>query len=290
MIYVTGMFGLGDSMYMRPIVKELVKRGPVTVETPWPFLFNDIEDVYTTPARTNLRTQLKSMRTAQYKRPMATVPISQKLYLRYKGQEIQRGVTILESLARAVDVSLPDEIDMSIPALRGRWARRRAFIRPVTLRKEWLNSARAPKTEYLAQVAQWVQDDGYTSFCISDTKLKEEWVVDPPPPADYTLTKGEMPALQMLTFAAASEILIGGVGFLVPLALASKTPLFCLLGGNGAYNHPSILVDPRVDSRMIGWATPDNFCMCTNDRHECDKTISGLRGYYDAWRGHDVRR
>ncbi len=291
MLYVTGMFGLGDSLYMRPVVRELAKQDTVQVETPWPFVFNDLDNVFCTPARTSLRTQAKNMRSADYTKRIEGRP-SHKLHLRYKAAEIARGMSILESLERSVGVVLPDEVDMSIPRLQNAPRQNNmVFVRPVTLRREWLNSARAPDPTYIADVVRWVNTEGYTTFCIADVKPKEEWIVEPAPPTKFHILNGGLPSERMLQLAAGCDFLLGGVGFIVPLALATKTPLFCILGGNGAYNHPRVLTDPRVLSENIGWGVPDKFCLCTDDRHDCDKTISNLQEQYNHWRGwRDDRR
>lgn len=286
MIKIKGMLGLGDSIYMRPVVRELAKKNKVCVVTPWPELFNDLDGVFSEAPVTPLRTQANNIKIADYSKKIAG-RVTQTIPLRYKSNDIKNGVTILQSLAACADVKLPSEIDMSLPdwikgPVKGRLART-AFVRPVTLRAEWLNSARAPLPSYIATVTKWLNDAGYKTFGVADLCPKKEWLVPPAPPVTVD-SYNWLNTIQLLYFASVAPLMVGGVGFIVPLSLATKTPLFCVLGGNGAYNRPEILLDPRVDGEHIGWAKPDRFCECMNDRHECDKKISGLREKFLAWK------
>jgi hypothetical protein len=82
--------------------------------------------------------------------------------------------------------------------------------------------------------------------------------------------------MDMLALMAASDIIIGGMGFIIPAALALNKHCFVVLGGQGGHNAPSRVLDPRLDCSRIGFATPKDFCQCTNMRHNCNKTIPDL--------------
>ena len=85
-----------------------------------------------------------------------------------------------------------------------------------------------------------------------------------------------------------ADIVIGGVGWIVPAALALKVRTFVVLGGHGGHNSPEKITDPRLDLSRIGFARPEKFCQCTNMRHSCEKTIADPIGQYIRW-SHDSR-
>ena len=63
------------------------------------------------------------------------------------------------------------------------------------------------------------------------------------------------------------------------------------LGGNGGMNAPSKLLDPRMNSRHIGFAEPDDGqCECFDMRHECRKKISDLSAIWMRWKRRSGRR
>jgi len=80
----------------------------------------------------------------------------------------------------------------------------------------------------------------------------------------------------LLTLVCAADIVIGGVGWIVPACLAAKTDLVCILGGRGGHNHPRILCDKTMAQKHMHWLTPDKYCMCTLAKHQCNKRISNF--------------
>src|SRR6266480_6456231 len=59
---VEGMLGLGDNIYQVPVVKELVRiYHSVYLQTPWPQLYQGIENLHFCKTLTRLRTQQKNV-------------------------------------------------------------------------------------------------------------------------------------------------------------------------------------------------------------------------------------
>jgi hypothetical protein len=150
-----------------------------------------------------------------------------------------------------------------------------AFVRPVTVRTEWFNSARNPEPQYILDLVEALRPTHHI-VCVADILPGAEYFVGQPPRGDTEFVRGELPAMNMLALLAASDIIIGGMGFIIPAALALKKDCFVVLGGQGGHNAPSRVLDPRLDCSRIGFAAPKDFCQCTNMRHECSKTIPDL--------------
>jgi hypothetical protein len=282
-LLIRGMWGLGDNIYARPFVRELAKTREVYLETPWPEIYSDLDIKFVRPAQRSLRTQLKNIERQPANRWIATLPQiypSQRWTIHYGGRILFENIPI--ALQRCFNTranwkawDLPDWGSASpVPTDRPI-----ALIRPATLRHEWFNSARNPKPEYIAEVAQELMAT-HRVVSVADCDASET-LVGPEPPCHVKLHRGELSVEQLLTLARRADILIGGVGWIVPASIALKVKAFVILGGHGAHNAPEIITDPTMDLRWIGFATPKNFCRCGNMRHNCEKTISDLR---QEWR------
>ena len=79
---------------------------------------------------------------------------------------------------------------------------------------------------------------------------------------------------------------IGGVGWLLPAALAYRVPMLCIWGGWGTPNGPQRVLDPRLDVSKLVQAVPDAFCMCNDRDHLCNKTINDFERYVDEFLRH----
>ena len=97
------------------------------------------------------------------------------------------------------------------------------------------------------------------------------------------MVRGELSTMQALGLVARADVVVGGVGWIVPAALAAKRPAFIVLGGQGGHNGPHVILDDRVDSLRIGFATPDRYCLCADKQHNCAKEISDLSEQFEAW-------
>jgi hypothetical protein len=98
------------------------------------------------------------------------------------------------------------------------------------------------------------------------------------------LTHGELSVRQLLATVRDAAVVVGGVGWIVPAAIALGTPCFCILGGNGGMNAPERLLHPAMMADHIGFAMPKEFCLCTDMRHECTKAIPDLDRQWQRWR------
>lgn len=160
-----------------------------------------------------------------------------------------------------------------------------AVVRPVMRRLEWDNEARNPRPEYIEHIAGDLKARGYAVICICDMTPGREWLANGVmPPCNVALTHGELTVRQLLATVRDAAVVVGGVGWIVPAAIALGTPTFVVLGGNGLMNAPEKIVDPRMDARHIGFAMPEEYCRCQDMHHQCNKSIPDLDNQWQNWR------
>lgn len=264
------MYGLGDNIYQRAVVREL---GPVSLYTPWPQLYADLPDVQCLRPVTSLRTQARNAarRDLQFSTSSARGPQKRIGY--------GAGGTMLASMMASVGLRR-NKIDFSGPPVKPACYEPYILIRPATIRTEWRADARNPDPQYLVAAAESLQDR-YTIISVADLKPGVEWPVEPLPFAHIRYHAGELTLEYLLSLVAGAAGVIGGVGWLLPAAVAYKTPMLLVYGGWGAVNGPQRTIDPRMPAGNIVSAMPENFCMCDNRAHACPRTI----GNFDATLG-----
>lgn len=266
---IHGMLGLGDNLFERPFIKALPK--PVYLSTPWPSLFSDIPGVQFIRPQTTLRTQAKNIaRHADWVMPPGRQPAR---HIRYGAEGIIPGMTACFGVAPAA-FDLP-------PLPPSPETGKYVVVRPATVRSEWRADTRNPDPEYIITAAGEAKARGYRVISVADLVEGVEWMVGDSPYADVRYHKGELPVEQLLPLVANASAVIGGIGWLVPAALAAKVPAWIICGGQGGYNAPELITPPGQTN--ITFAVPDNFCRCRLKQHTCDKRISNYDSKLTEW-------
>lgn len=274
-LHVKGFGGLGDQVYQRPLVRHLVAtRGPLWLSTPYPELWEDMPDVYPVLFRAmKLRCQSKNMeRTPAEVWRQVPDARAERIEIGYAHLFPRRGiVTEMEDSARTrikdFQFDLPDFGPTS--AVRGRYA----VIRPASVRTEWTNHARNPDPAYLAEAAQLLRQQGLQVICVGDIDGTEEVLVGEMPDADAYFVRGELTTRELFAMVNHAAVVVGGIGWILPTAMAYRTPAVIICGGLGQHNDPSLLTDPRMGERPIRFLLPSPYCRCGNLRHACVKVI-----------------
>ena len=269
-MHIQGMKGLGDNIYQRAFLKGL--KYPVWLETPWPELYADLPMVRLVKPDTKLRTQAKNMRRHTAWEQMPRGRITQVAY----GQ-----AGIIAGMAAKFGRQ-PGDFDLLVfgpSPVAGRYV----VVRPVTLRSEWRADSRNPLPEYVAQAAAEMRRRGFTVVSVADLEDGKEWALDPLPPADIRYHAGELPVEQLLALLQGAVAVIGGIGWIVPAAIAAKVPAWIVCGGQGGYNAPELITAPTMDLTRIAFAVPGNFCRCTQRDHSCDKRIADYDQRFAEW-------
>lgn len=272
--FVEGMHGLGDTIYLRAFVKALLERDDVYLATPWPEIFADLP-VRCVKKRTVMRTQVKNIAASSYtwhKEPASCRRLA-------AGYDLRRE-SIWEGFQRTLGVS-PDGFDLPPANSRGACA----VVRPVTVRREFPWTARNPDPAYVAMAAAALADETYV-VSVADLQDGEEWLDGAAPPCHASL-HGGVPLGALLGLVSNATALVGGVGWLLPAAIASGVPMLCIAGGQGGMNAP----EKVGTAKNVTWAIPDNYDRGLEPQAACDKTISRFTEILTDWiHGLDLRR
>lgn len=278
-LYLSGMFGLGDNLYQRAILTGPLRDAEVWLKTPWPQLYHDLPNVHPVSHPTVLRTQSKNMaRGFAWEVPPLTLPVTT---WRYDGNP---AISMVEALQRCLGLT-PTPLHMSAPEFPLFPDERYIVVRPATIRSEWSAESRNPRPEYIAQAADAARARGYRVISVADLQPGAEWALDPLPYADTRYHSGELTLPELMGLIRGASGCIGGVGWMLPAAMAYKVPVLQIYGGTGGHNHPGRLVGPYLEGedRTITHVVPDRFCRCVASRHACDKFIGGFDDTLDAW-------
>lgn len=284
-LLIRGQWGLGDNIFARPIIRACVEKYDVWLETPWPELFADLP-IRFVAGRRELRTQMRNVARQPASRWSEPPRGIRELRLGYGHSELARG-SIVAALERQVGTAavrlaapiwdLPEMAASPIVADRPI-----AMVRPVTVRSEWRNEARNPRPEYVAEIARGLMASHHV-VVVADLATGREWLEGELPPHHEAYLKGELAVRELLGLVAAADVIVGGVGWIVPAAIALKRKAFVILGGHGGHNAPRVITDPRMDLSRISFATPRELCKCVSMQHQCNKTIPDLPAQWAAF-------
>lgn len=284
-LLIRGQWGLGDNIFARPIIRACVAKYDVWLETPWPELFEDLPLRFVA-AKRDLRTQMRNV-ARQAPGRWSTPPSGiREIRVGYGHSELARGsiIAALERQVAAVGVTLAapswDLPDMGAPMVLA--DRPIALVRPVTVRSEWRNEARNPRPEYVAAIARELSATHHV-VVVADLQDGREWLEGVLPPHHQAFLKGELVLRELLALAGAADVIVGGVGWIVPAAIALGRRAFVIHGGHGGHNARHVITDPRMNLSRIGFATPRELCKCTNMLHHCDKSIPDLAAQWAAF-------
>lgn len=268
-LFVAGPAGLGDCIYIRPFVRELAQGWDVYLETPWPELFSDL-DVRFLRHRAQLRTQDKNMD----KWGDWATPLDSSMYNLIELSRLPRQSIVASFLSQ---LWIPQErFRFDLPPGKAPPIRTKkpiAVIRPVTIRREWPNPSRAPDPAYVAQATYWFRERGFYVVSVADVDPPEEDFRGLPPKTDRQFHRGELSVPELIGLFRMAKVVVGGLGWILPMAIATGTPLVVIAGGSGMVEHPEQLTHPWMDTSRVRWILPEPYCQCSGNDHECNKEI-----------------
>ena len=270
-IYIAGMMGLGDNIYQRSFIKQL--NGDIYLRTPWPEIYKDLCNVFPVKSETILRTQRKNENKTELQF-YELANVQHEIRCAYQHQNIFNGM----AKCFGFNIKEMDLPDFGKSPVEGEYF----VIRPVTVRREWQNESRNPLPEYIEYAAKQIRLNGGIVVSVADLKDGEEWLEGAAPEADITYHKGELSVSQLMALCQNAKAIIGGIGWIVPAAMAMKKPAFVVCGGQGGYNAPHMISSNLVPHK-ITFSIPDNHCMCKLKDHQCDKRISNYEQHLRHW-------
>jgi len=270
-VVIKGMYGLGDNIYQRAFVREI--KGDVYLRTTWPQIYKDLPNVHPVFGHTRLRTQQKNV-AAQDGLIWHKAPAMVNKRIQYHaGAYSLTNTSVMIAMAYCFGVKakifdLPnfDKPLSNIPY---------AVVRPASIRAEWKNTARSPRSEYICKAADILRDSGLKVISVADLVGGVEWA-DHLPVCDEAYNHGELKLEQLLGLIQGASVVVGGVGWIVPASIACNVPLITILGGQGGHNAPEKVTGVPMDLNKTRWIYPDTYCRCTKMNHACKKTITNF--------------
>jgi hypothetical protein len=282
-LVIRAPYGLGDAIYVRPVIRDAAARHDLFVETPWPELYEDLPLRFVEPP-TALRVQSANVRRQPAGRWRSAPASAPTVFLYYSAEAFSQGTVYDAMASKMPPVSapawdLPDmgpsPFDTESPLV---------LVRPAVRRRDWDNASRNPRPEYIEHVAGDMKARGYAVVVVCDLSIGEEWIEGHMPPHNLALTHGELSVRQLLAAIRDAALVVGGVGWIVPAAIACATAAYVVLGGNGGANAPEKIIHPDMDCSRMGFAWPTTLCRCSDTHHDCPKEIPDLAQQWSTWR------
>lgn len=282
-LLVHGMHGLGDNLHQRAIVRQLMQRRRVILETPWPCVYHDlVGDRLTLISKgSRLPAQAKNaQREAAAFSRVAPPANAEQIKVNYPPAAVRTTGSVLGAMAqqcgvdsRSLDFRLPVPLAWRQRAQRwlARWQPTKPMLiyRPLAERSWWSGcTTRNPDHAAYAALFRAIAHR-YFVVSIADFEPGIEWLVGEQVQADVTLHAGELDFETLAALTAQAGLVFTSPGFAVILAQAVGTPVVTVFGGYedatsfaaGAHYAACLPIEP---------VTP---CNCFSHTHACDKRI-----------------
>jgi len=284
------MHGLGDCLHQRAILRQLLQRHSIVLETSWPSMYHDLVPLGLRFARkgSGLRTQTKnSLREASKFTSIRFAQGMRQLRVAYGGSQVLEtpSKTILEVMCNVTGTSFA-EADYRLP-VPDAWTSRLFEIlgplpakasekpwlvyRPLVGRHEWRGSIQrnADPATYAA-IFNEISPQFFT-ISVADLEPGKEWLVGPETKPDLTFHNGELEFEALAALFKRADLVMTSSGFAAILAPAVETPCLSIVGGyedprchdSGAKFAPYLAIGPRVPCS----------CWTSKCRQVCDKTM-----------------
>lgn len=263
-LLLQGMHGMGDNLHQRAVIRQLMQRYDVTLESSWVAPYYDLiaDGLKVVHKATTLRTQTKNAKreSALFHKHRPVGVRTRKVW--YAPREVRAANGVLAAMCRNCDVSY-DRADFRLP-VKPEWveAARRVVktdnpilvYRPLVERTEWNGcAARNPDHAAYAELFDSIRDRFHV-VSIADLVPGVEWMVGHAVEADQRFHAGELPFETLAGLFSLAAMAFTAPGFAVILAQAVETPVAAVFGSyeasysfnGGARYSPYLGIDPIV--------------------------------------------
>jgi hypothetical protein len=280
-VALDSMWGIGDNLHHRAVIRELMKEHEVWLTTCHYCLFHDLIDkgLHVIFKSTRLRAQA---RTIERERglfvPVPAIPDGARyIKLFYHKGTIDIYGSILEAQAGICGIDHKKPLDFSLPVPPS-WHEKLGkettidtggkplmVYRPIVLRREWNSANRNPHPDGYTQLFNAARE-GFFVLSLADLAPNEEWIVGPEAPADMKLHRGELSFEAMAALFERAQLVFCNAGFAPVLAQAVGTPSICVYGGRESYGTTQRAGEHLAPTLGIDPIKP---CDCHTERHDC---------------------
>jgi SAM-dependent methyltransferase len=282
-LVIDGMYGIGDNLHQRAIVRELMKRYDVWLKTCHIDLYWDLTalglKLLFKPTRLRAQAKTIARENGRYLWPgPPREAMGKKIW--YNKPDIDKHGSILESMFGEFGMK-PTHPDFTLP-IKSEWRKRaRELIeqwkpnkpvmiyRPIVTRREWDGRSRNPDPAAYEAIYKAIRDQFFV-ISIADLSPHLEWIEGPEQSADIKLHQGELDFPTMAALFSEASLVMSPAGFAPVLAQATRVPGITVYGGResfrttqraGAHLAPTLGIDPIKP------------CDCHSANHACDKRI-----------------
>lgn len=281
-VLVTGMYGIGDNIHQRAILRELMKTRDVYLETYYGAIVHDLVAQGLHIVSKVLPRPRIAESTARTKAARLPTRFDDRRRLTYHPGDVRRCGSIVKAQFASVGLTAPEAPDFSLPVPDAWRAKARRLIaswptngrpiliyRPIVLNGVWNCPARAPNPATYAALFAPLRDRFFV-VSVADLRQREQ-IVGVEQDADVKLHRGEVDFETLAALFHEAALVYCCPGFAPVLAQAVGARTIIVYGGhetsatsNGVGDHlaPTLHVDL------------DKPCACHNPSHNCDKTIS----------------
>jgi ADP-heptose:LPS heptosyltransferase/SAM-dependent methyltransferase len=278
-LVVRGMLGIGDCLHQRAVVRELMRKHNVTLQTFYTSMYHDL-------VAEGLEVQMSDRIAPRIKDGGNSLGARQwgkeGIRISYDPRSTKVNGSLMASQFASAKLKMPAQPDFSLP-VKPEWrAAAKALLakhnttskpvmiyRPITLNKLWECPARSPDADAYAKLYQAIRD---RFFVVSVCNLGDngEYIVGEEQDADLKLHKGEAQFETLAGLFAEAALIFANPGFTPILAQAVGTPVVCVYGGHESYRTTNAVGAHLAPTLAIEPVKP---CECFNQRHACDKHI-----------------
>lgn len=265
-LLVNGLHGLGDNLHQRAVIRQLMQRYDVTLESSWVAPYYDLieQGLKVVHKPTSLRTQAKNAKreAALFHKVRPQNVSTRKIW--YAPREVRDAGGVLAAMCRNCDVSY-EGADFRLP-VKPEWvAAAKAVVptdkpilvyRPLVERTEWNGcAARNSDADAYDALFQSIRDRFHV-VSIADLVPKVEWMTSQPIAADQEFHHGELPFETLAGLFSIAAMAYTAPGFAVILAQAVGLPVVAVFGSyeasysfsGGARYSPYLGIDPIIPS------------------------------------------
>lgn len=289
-LHFVGMYGIGDCLHQRAVVRELMRDFDVWLQTCHVWMHQDLVEqglkLILRPTTLWMHVQNIERERRAYPgvyRDIHEMPTPARTIKNwYLKREIDRFGSILETMYGVAGLKC-DKPDFSLP-VRPEWNTARVdeivatarssgkplmIYRPIVLRKEWDSKQRNPDPDAYEKIYASVREDFFT-VSVASLRKDVEWIVGREQPADLKIHDGRLSMPEMYALFSRADIVFCNAGMAPVVAQAVRVPSVVVYGGResyrttqraGAHLAPTLGIDPV------------NPCDCHGHTHDCDKRI-----------------
>lgn len=283
-IAVHGMHGMGDNIHQRALVRQLMERHEVWLDTPWPSIYHDLvgDRLKLVSKGSSLRTQAKNAVRERDLFHAARLPMSGRaIQVHYPPQLVRQHRSVLKAMLAAVGASTR-RIDFRMPikpeweALADAWLARWGnptkplmIYRPLVTRKEWSGTAARNPDHAAYQALYRAIRPEFFVVSIADLAPGAEWLALDEPDVDVRLHGGEIVFEALAALFTRAALVFTAPGFPVVLSQAVGAPHVAIFGGyERAYSFSA-----GADFAPHLYVEPVRGCDCFEHHHPCEKRI-----------------